>query len=120
MTEPKFLDTLSSSCLVWSVLFSILFFFPFCSNPYISCREGLEFMLGKRQNVIKIEVLIKLHSIDIFNTPSRIYYISSLMWEHMTSTLLYFLGFKSSITLLWLSYLKYKLFRFNFFCSKSM
>ena len=63
----------------------------------------------KRQNVIKIEMLIKLHSINIFNTPRRIYYIFSLMQEHMISTLLYFLGFKSSIIPLWLSYLKYKM-----------
>lgn len=63
----------------------------------------------KRQNVIKIEMLIKLHNINIFNTPRRIYYIFSLMQEHIISTLLYFLGFKSSIILLWLSYLKYKM-----------
>lgn len=70
-------------------------------------------MLVKRQNVIKIEMLIKLQSINIFNTPRGIYYSFSLPWEHMISTLLYFLGFKFPITLLWLSYLKYKMPTFS-------
>ena len=69
-------------------------------------------MPAKRQNVIKIEMLIKFHSVNIFNTPRRIYYIFSLMQEHMISTLLYILGFKSSIILLWLSYLKHKMSTF--------
>ena len=57
-------------------------------------------------------MLIKFHSVNIFNTPRRIYYIFSLMQEHMISTLLYILGFKSSIILLWLSYLKHKMSTF--------
>lgn len=91
------------ACLVFGV-----FFLLFCSLFDTACRKGLEFLLVKRQNVIKIEMFPTLHSISISILPGGFSVSFSLKQEHIISMLLYFLHFKYSITLLWLCYSKCK------------